>query len=78
MQGCGHVRAFVTHPAEWDHLAHRAVEDLPRKCKPLIGRFANSGLRQYSVGPKQRVWYAVSGREVTIRAVHRTHPKATD
>lgn len=62
----------------WDHLAYRAAEDLPRKCKPLVGRFAKSGLRQYTVGPKQRVWYDVSGRDVTIREVHRTHPKATE
>lgn len=62
----------------WDHLAYRAHEDLPRVCKPLVGRFARSGLRQYTVGPKQRVWYTVSGRQVTIRDVHRTHPKATD
>lgn len=62
----------------WDHLAYRAVEDLPRKGKRLVGRFAKSGLRQYSVGPKQRIWYEVSGHSVTIREVHRTHPKATD
>lgn len=62
----------------WDHLAYRPAEDVPRKCKPLVGRFAKSGLRQYSVGPKQRVWYQISGRDVTIREVHRTHPKATD
>jgi len=62
----------------WDHLAYRAVEDVLRKCKPLVGRFARSGLRQCSVGPKQRVWYTISGGEVTIREAHRTHPKATD
>lgn len=62
----------------WDHLAYRAVEDIPRKCKPLVGRFAKSGLRQYTVGPKQRVWYTVSGSEVTIHEVYRTHPKATE
>ena len=62
----------------WDHLAHLAEEDVPRKCKPLVGRFAKSGLRQFSVGPKQRVWYSIAGRQVVIREVHRTHPKATD
>ncbi len=62
----------------WDHLAYRADEDIPKKCKALVGRFAKSGLRQYSVGPKQRVWYSISGRNVLIRAVHRTHPKPTD
>ncbi len=62
----------------WDHLALRALEDLPRKCKPLVGRFAKSGIRQYTVGPKQRVWYTVAGNTVTIREVHRTHPKGTD
>jgi hypothetical protein len=62
----------------WDHLAYQAVVDVPRKCKRLVGRFATSGLRQYTVGPKQRVWYTVSGKEVTLREVHRTHPKATD
>lgn len=73
------VRERRTEMTEcWDHLAYRAVEDVPRKCKPLVGRFARSGLRQYSVGPKQRVWYTISGGEVTIREVHRTHPKATD
>lgn len=39
---------------------------------------AKSGLRQYTVGPKQRVWYTVAGKVVTIREVHRTHPKATE
>lgn len=73
------VRERGTAMAEcWDHLAYRAAEDVPRTCKALVGRFAKSGLRQYSVGPKQRVWYEVSGREVTIREVHRTHPKATE
>lgn len=62
----------------WDHLAYRAAEDVPRKCKPLVGRFARSGLRQFTVGPKQRVWYTISDDEVTIREVHRTHPKATE
>lgn len=62
----------------WDHLAFRAPEDLPRRCKALIGRFSASGLRQFAVGPKQRVWYRVSRREVTIVTVHRTHPKQTD
>lgn len=73
------VRERKTDMTEcWDHLAYRAAQDVPRKCKPLVGRFAKSGLRQYSVGPKQRVWYTISGREVTIRDVHRTHPAATD
>lgn len=62
----------------WDHLAYNAKQDLPRKCKALVGRFAASGLRQYTVGPKQRVWYGVAGTRVTIVTVHRTHPKATD
>lgn len=62
----------------WDHLAADALVDLPRKCKPLVGQFAKRGLRQYTVGPKQRVWYAVAGRTVTIRDIHRTHPKGTD
>lgn len=73
------VRERTTDMTEcWDHLAYKAVEDVPRKCKRLVGRFTKSGLRQYTVGPKQRVWYRVSGSEVTIREVHRTHPKATD
>lgn len=73
------VRERTTDMTEcWDHLAYRAAQDLPKKCKPLVGRFAKSGLRQYSVGPKQRVWYSISGREVTIHATHRTHPKLTD
>lgn len=62
----------------WDHLAYRAAEDVPRKCKPLVGRFAASGLRQFTVGPKQRVWYTISEDTVTVRDVHRTHPKATE
>lgn len=62
----------------WDHLADRATEDLRRRCKPLVGRFATSGLRQFTVGPKQRVWYRVEGNVVTVIVVHRTHPKATD
>lgn len=62
----------------WDHLAYRAAEDVPGRCKRLVGRFARSGLRQYTVGPKQRVWYTISGSEVTIQEVHRTHPKASD
>ena len=62
----------------WDHLAHNAPQDLRRKCKALVGRFAESDLRQFTVGPKQRVWYRVTGKQVTIVAVHRTHPKATE
>ena len=62
----------------WDHLAYNAPQDLPRRCKALVGRLAASGLRQFTVGPKQRVWYRVTGKQVTIVAVYRTHPKATD
>ena len=62
----------------WDHLAYQAVQDVPRKCKALVGRFAASGLRQYSVGPKQRVWYTIFSNEVTVQEVHRSHPKATE
>ena len=62
----------------WDHLANSPHLDLPRKCKALVGRFARSGLRQYTVGPKERVWYTVEGKIVTIRDVHRTPPKETD
>jgi len=73
------VRERGTNMTEcWDQIAYRADEDIPKKCKPLVGRFAKSGLRQYTVGPKQRVWYTTSGSEVVIREVHRTHPKATD
>ncbi len=62
----------------WDHLAYRALENVRRKCKPLVGRFAKSGLRQFTVGPKQRVWYRVAGTHVTIVDVHRAHPKGTE
>lgn len=62
----------------WDYLAYKATEDLRRKCKSLIGRFAKSGLRQFTLGPKQRVWYQVAGTEVTIVEVYRTHPKGTE
>ena len=62
----------------WDHLAYNATQDLRRTCKALVGRFASSGLRQFTVGPKQRVWYRVTGTQVTIVAVYRTHPKTTD
>lgn len=73
------VRERKTDMTEcWDHLAYQAVQDVPRKCKPLVGRFAGSGLRQYSVGPKQRVWYTIAGSEVTVHEVHRSHPKATE
>ena len=62
----------------WDRLAYNATQDLPRTCRSLVGRFAGSGLRQCTLGPKQRVWYRVAGTRVTIETVHRTQPKATD
>ncbi len=62
----------------WDHLAYRPAVDLPRRCGGLAGRFKKLGVRQYEIGPKQRVWFVIEGDTVRIVAVWRSHPKATD